>query len=247
MKKDILEDIIKQSIKEDLDNMSIPKMDDVWINIENHIQNDNKSKKNNINRKGASIVAVLIVSVFIGTGFMNKGQANFRRVLNIITKTSQDKIDIDLDYKNNETLKESENVVNEGFKQKPMSIEEAIKQADFAVKVPTYIPQGYKIKEVFLDDYKESKLAIDMTYTNNEGNKYIQLNEESIIGDSVQSISLNKEKSDIKQITDNGFKYNVITHDNGTVTIIWDMFQVKYTLRGENEEEMIKVALSIGK
>jgi hypothetical protein len=239
-KKDILDEIITVSINKEIDNIDLPPMDDIWQNIETHIKSEKRNNSFKINNKIASILVVLTVCSYLALGLNNSGEANFKRVLNFITKKSGKEVNIDLNYKKNDPIKESNNSLIEHS----LSLEEAKERADFIVKYPTYIPKEYSFEKATLSEYDGKGLYLKVIYSSNDNRKII-IEEEGIPKEYAQGINLNEENSQIKQINKNGFIYNIIEKNNNRVTVIWDMFEVKYTIRGENKDELIKLALSI--
>ncbi|MCT4509036.1 MAG: DUF4367 domain-containing protein [Tepidibacter sp.] len=241
MKKDILEEIIKENIKEDIDKIDVPNMDYVWNNIENKIQNETKERDSYFNKKIACIIAILVLSSYISIGFHNQSQANFRRILNFIYKENDESIDVSLDYKNPEEDMREKNI------NKPsetiLKFNDIQNKTDFIVKKPSHIPMGYRLEKCLGYEDEEEILYIKLVYENE--NDSIEIKQEPVRGDYAHSIKMNPKYGEVKQFVENGLKYNVIKIKDNKFKIIWDMFETKYTAIGSSEKELKNLVISI--
>ncbi|MEJ8554632.1 DUF4367 domain-containing protein [Tepidibacter sp. Z1-5] len=241
MKKDILEEIIKENIKEDIDKIDVPNMDDVWNNIENKIQNEGKKRDSHFNKKISCIIAIVVLSGYISIGFQNQSQANFRRVLNFIYKENDESIDVSLDYKNPDEDMREENINKPS--EKVLELKDIQNKTDFIIKEPSYIPKGYGLDKCLGYEYEDEILYIKLIYTNE--NDCIEIKQEPVRGDYAHSIKMNPKYGKVDQFIENGFKYNVIKIKDNKFKIIWDMFETKYTAIGSSDEELKNLVISI--
>ncbi|WP_427340854.1 DUF4367 domain-containing protein [Caloranaerobacter sp. DY30410] len=242
--REIFDQIIEESIKEDIDNIEVPKGDDVWNNISTHIKEKNKSSRIQSNKKIVGILAVLVLSGFILLHPNNEGYAKIPRILGVFSKLAGEKLNIYVNYNDSDSksLKSQQDVDSE-IRRYKLTLEEAKIETDFSIKTPGYIPNEYEIKEVTLTKYKDRVINLVIKYTDN--NNWFSLQQEKIRNNSSEGIEVNSKNSEYKKVNRNGVQYNIIESSQGRVLIIWDMFEVKYTLIGSNKDELLKIAYSI--
>lgn len=241
MKKDILEEIIKKNIEEDIDKIDVPNMDNVWNNIENKMQNEGKRRDSHFNKKIACIIAIIVLSSYINIGFHNQSQANFKRILNFIYKENDESIDVTLDYKNPDEDMREKNINKSS--EKLLEFKEIQDKTNFIIKEPSYIPKGYRLEKCLGYEYEDEILYIKLIYANE--NDSIEIKQEPVRGDYAHSIKMNPKYVEVHQFIENGFKYNVIKIKDNEFKIIWDMFETKYTATGSNEEKLKNLVISI--
>ncbi|QZY54908.1 DUF4367 domain-containing protein [Crassaminicella profunda] len=252
MKKNhLFEECIDQSIGENMDSIEVPNMDDVWMNIEHHIE---KPQKTYISRKRKlGIVAAIIMFALIHTTINHEGYANYFRCLNFFTQsTSNEMVDIHVDNKTPTENRDIENfashikTLENGVSEYTLSIDMAKDISSFMIRQPDYIPDGYNMENVTLQQFEDEILNVKIMYTSKDGS--FMLLQEPISGEYAVSLKINDEQGMVIEKIVKGYKYNIIKYNNGLIEIIWDMNEVKFTLQGTlSEEQFLKIATSVSR
>jgi len=241
-KMDDFDMLIQESIIEEINSIVVPDMEDIWDNINEDIVNINKQKRFNFNKRITSIVASILILTVILTN-VDSGHAYYRKILNFFSKTIGTSNDIKLNYSNNTRTTPG---IDEDIKidLETLPIEEAIPKASFKIITPTYIPKGYVVENVKLTQFGDKTLMAEIIYSNHNDD-LIKIIQEPVVGDYSHSLQVDSNESTIRQETFDNIEYNIIEFKNGEAMVIWDMLQIKYTIVGINEKELINIALSI--
>ncbi|MBU5677248.1 DUF4367 domain-containing protein [Alkaliphilus sp. MSJ-5] len=245
---DDLDLIIQEAISEEIESIVVPDMEDVWDNINTDIKNIDKENKENkekyfhFNKRTASTVAAILILTTILVN-MDDGYAYYRKILNFFSQTVGANKDIKLNYnKNTRTTPGIDEEAQVNLKTLP--IEEAIYKSSFKIITPAYTPEGYIIEKVELTQFLDKTLMAELIYSKNDSD-IIKMIQEPVIGDYSHTLQVDSNESTITQKKTNNIDYNIIEFKSGEVMIIWDMFEIKYTIVGLDKKELMKVALSI--
>lgn len=230
---DKLDNLIKQSFDNDK-SYEVPELDDVWDNIEEHI--DNKNKKNKMIKRligiAASIIIMSIGSIFI---LENEGYASYMRTLKIFVGL-EDKSSINMNNKAPDEMDVSMEEI--------VSIDKIEEFTRFPVKQIEYIPKDYKYNKSYISKLKSRIISVQSIYISSE--EVFTFTQEPIDKITSESIKINPDIGKVYKKSINGYQYNIIDYNNGELEIIWDISEVKYILKGSlDKEEMMKIALSI--
>lgn len=239
-KQNKFDETMKEIIQEEINSIDVPDLQDVWNNIDENINKKDNVKTAFLNKKIASVIAsLLIIGVIYST--TDEGHASYRKFLSFITNTIENTIDIGLkqNTKPNPDIDEGWELVTEN-----LSVEEAVQQATFDIRIPTYMPTGYSLSEIVLMQFGGETLNAELLYIS-EYSELIKLIQEPIIGDYAQTIQADSEKNRISQINKNGIDYNIIEANDGEVIVVWEVHGIKYTTIGFQKEEILNLIFSI--
>lgn len=242
---DMLDKAIKEALKNKMENIIPPNMDDVWLNIENHILRQKMQRR----KKAAGFTAAVIIIVsFMGIGYMNQGYASYFRSLNFLTTSTATLAHIQVQNKTPgdlaQTLEDSNPSQMNALQEIELPYETAQEIANFQVMAPSYIPNGFVLDKVLLIQLGKKTINLRLLYTN--GDDILEILQEPIQGEYAMSMNLNPEYATISEHLEGGHKYHIIRFTNGFTEMIWDMDEVKYTLKGNvHEEEALKIAVSL--
>lgn len=242
---DDLDLIIQEAISEEIESIVVPDMEDVWDNINTDIENidkENKEKHVHFNKRTASTVAAILILTTILVN-IDDGYAYYRKILNFFSQTIGANKDIKLNYnKNTRTTPgiDEETQIN----LETLPIEEAIHKSSFKIITPAYTPEGYIIEKVELTQFLDKTLMAELIYSKNDSD-IIKIIQEPVIGDYSHTLQVDSNESTITQKKINNIDYNIIEFKNREIMIIWDMFEIKYTIVGLDKKELMEVALSI--
>ncbi|WP_435789601.1 DUF4367 domain-containing protein, partial [Clostridium sp.] len=103
--------------------------------------------------------------------------------------------------------------------EKLVTIDEAKKEVPFKLLVPTYIPDGYKLKTVKLVKAMGDSFSVKQIYTNSTG-KIIRINQNTISENGAETISMSSNLWTEDIIIDN-LKINFATDDKNFKTMLW--------------------------
>jgi hypothetical protein len=248
-KQSLFDDMIHKVIEEQMREIDVPDMDDIWLNIEEHIEE--KNKRFTFRKKIIGIVVSVLLFACVGIGVNNEGYANYFRTLKIFSKTNEnqttivqmdnktpgeDREDIDTDIE----VKQYAN----GMTEYVLPVARVKDIASFPFKEPAYLPEGYNIEEVTLNQLENKTMKISIVYASK--NTSFRLTQEPIKGEYALGLKINADQGTIKEKIIKGYRYNVIEYNNGFIEVIWDIDEIKYILEGElAEEEFLKIAASI--
>ncbi|NLP26526.1 MAG: DUF4367 domain-containing protein [Clostridiales bacterium] len=73
----------------------------------------------------------------------------------------------------------------------------------------------------------------------------IELVEIPVKREYTKNIGVNQEKAKVETVSNNGLEYTVILYNNNRVTVLWNIYDMEYSLRGSDKEEMLKIAFSL--
>lgn len=235
-----LDQLLKEAVQENIDSIEVPYLDDVWSNIEDNINKKDNGRIAILNKRVASVIAAVLALVVIYST-TDEGYAYYRRFLSFVTNTIENKIDIGSKQNTPPNPKIDENLV---LTTESLSIKDAIQQATFDIRIPTYEPIGYSIDEIILTHFGGETLRAEILYIS-EDSKLIKLEQEPIIGDYAQTIQIDPDRTKVSNINENGINYNLIEASDGEVMVVWDFFGTKFTAIGFDKEEILNLIFSI--
>ncbi|MDF2547757.1 MAG: hypothetical protein K0R93_2655 [Anaerosolibacter sp.] len=233
--QDMLDKAIKEALKDSVESIIVPDMNDVWIYIEHHIL---QQKMKRLKKAAGFAAAVIILLSFMGIGYMNQGYASYFRSLKFLTTSTATLTHIQVQNKTPgelaQTLEDSNPSQMNDLQEIELPYETALEIANFQVMLPSYIPNGFVLDKVLLIQLGKKTINLRLLYTN--GDDILEILQEPIQG----------EYATISEHLEGGHKYHIIRFTNGFTEMIWDMDEVKYTLKGNvHEEEALKIALSL--
>lgn len=236
MNEDILDKLIKQAVKEKVDSIEVPPMNDVFKNI---MRMQKKRKRETFLKRMVLVVSSSFIVMFIAIlGISDEGYTRFTRTLRTFF-TAENGV-LNLDNKVEEDFSR-----NEGKKNLVISnINELKKISTFPVKELNYLPTGYELKGIEIKTTNEEVCKIEMIFSDEIN--YLFFTQMAIIDQYTNAISIKEDNARLSQEEIKGVTYNIIEYNNGEAKVIWDKNEVLYNLIGVfDKQEMMKIIESI--
>lgn len=163
----------------------------------------------------------------------------------MISEITGGKIEINIDSVNNTRDNSWVSIDNNGVPTTiSLDIDEAKKKSSFQLVLPSYLPADFELKEVELEQLGNKTLSAKISYSNND-KTLIELVEIPVKREYTKNIGVNQEKAKVETVSNNGLEYTVILYNNNRVTVLWNIYDMEYSLRGSDKEEMLKIAFSL--
>ncbi len=236
MNEDILDKLIKQAVKEKMDSIEVPPMNDVFKNI----MRTQKRRKREIFLKRMVLVvsSSFIVMLIVILGISDEGYTRFTRTLRTFF-TAENGV-LNLDNKVEEEFSRNESKKN----LVTSNINELKKISTFPVKELNYLPTGYGLKEIEIKTTNEEVCKVEMIFA--DGTNFLFFTQMTITDQYTSAISIKEDNTRLSQEEIEGVTYNIIEYNNGEVKIIWDKNEVLYNLIGAfDRQEMMKIIENI--
>lgn len=245
-----LEQLLKETLKEEGEKINLPPAEDVWQEIAQGLSSRILDRKRNLRRKIIAAAVILAVSAGgFSTVFPQKVTAFGKKLMQVVTSVTGDTVTI------NTTMREESETKSEQSAPPPtedsskpirpqiVSLEEARRISPFPFRTPRYLPSGFQLKQVRI--VKSEVTAIIMLEYGRDKNE-LSIHQENIIGEMAASDNVRAGEAKLKEIDINGNKGTMFEFNNGLVDIIFLNDGIRYQLSGYlNSDEMIKVAKSL--
>ncbi len=236
MNEDIIDRLIKRAVKEKMDSIEVPPMNDVFKNI---MKIQKKRKRETFLKRMALVVSSSFIVMFVAIlGISDEGYTRFTRTLRTFFTTENGVLNLD-------NKVEEDFSRNEGKKNLVTSnINELKKISTFPVKELNYLPTGYGLKEIEIKTINEEVCKIEMIFS--DGTDFLFFTQMTITDQYTSAISIKEDNTRLSQEEIEGVTYNIIEYNNGEVKIIWDKNEVLYNLIGAfDRQEMMKIIENI--
>lgn len=244
--KDQFDKLIEEVIAEEIDEIKVPDGQYIWDNIKKNldVSGENKIKKYNYKKVSGLIIAFVTISALL-IWSPTELNASYIRILKRISEITGGKIEINIDSVNNTRDNSWVSIDNNGVPTTiSLDIDEAKKKSSFQLVLPSYLPADFELKEVELEQLGNKTLSAKISYSNND-KTLIELVEIPVKREYTKNIGVNQEKAKVETVSNNGFEYTVILYNNNRVTVLWNIYDMEYSLRGSDKEEMLKIAFSL--
>ncbi|WP_028306325.1 DUF4367 domain-containing protein [Desulfitibacter alkalitolerans] len=247
--EDSLDYLIKEEIQNYAKSIEVSDIDQAWKDFEKNMLGRKKRVKNL--SKFAVIAAILILILFssIFVSFNNQAVANFWFLEKI--KTTIDEItSISITTSKQEQPESQDkniedNTVTVTIEKKLLSLEEASQLVSYPIVLPTYIPSGYSLNGVYLDNPESKTTSIELQYSTPGIEEKLIINQ--IPTNNSTGFSHNFRGTDVqeKTVLINNNEATLLTFNN-RLQLIWQYKTFLYIITGAiNEDEIIKMAESI--
>jgi len=243
--KDPLDKLIEEVISEEINEIEIPDGQQIWDRIEKGLNSPNKNKIKEYNYKKVSSLIIALITLSLFSHWKSKEiNASYISLLKIISKMTGGKIEINIDSIRNSREKSRISIHDEVPSTVSLDMNTAEEQCSFQLAFPTYLPSGFEFKEVELEQLGNETLSAKIIYSNIDHSTF-ELVETPIKEEYSKNIGVNQESAKVETVNHNGFEYTVIEYKNNQILILWNIYDIEYTLRGNNKEEALKIAFSI--
>lgn len=181
---DSLDLLVKQALESKIEEIEVPAMDDVWDEIEKHLDKKyhrlevflyiNKHKKVFIGTVAAIVIGIII---FIPS----EGDSKFTRILNYATQLKENIVSIDFDNKieTMDNIKTNDDLSMQILEQE-LTLAQLKEYPNLAIKIPKYIPDSYSFKKGVIKESNNRFMLAEITYVSSEG-KTLLLKQEPIV------------------------------------------------------------------
>lgn len=225
-----------------LSNITVPDLDDVWVNINNHISK--KPSKKRVPDKLTAVGAAAAIFICIGLVGYNEGYANYFKVMRFFTFFSEDITDIQLGNNLPAIGSGSSASEDDAPLEFVMPLERVKEVSSFYIAIPAYVPEGFRLGDAIIKTFNKKTIEATIQYA--QGDRLISLVQNPLIGEHSMNIKLNKGEGEVIEEAIKGIKYVVMRFKDGDIKVIWEKNEIKYTLMGDLDlEEMLRIASSI--
>lgn len=126
-----------------------------------------------------------------------------------------------------------------------VTLEEVKEQVPFPLKVPTYLPEGFKLLKVTYQKQSPQTAEVVMRYKGPE-EKYFTLTQFNFIGELGTGYAYDREDTAIRDVMIGPYRAKMAEHKSGFVRLMWIDGHLKLELQGKlTAEEAIRIATSI--
>jgi len=126
-----------------------------------------------------------------------------------------------------------------------VTLEKAREQAPFPLKIPGYLPEGYRLEKVIYQKQSTYTVQVEMEYKE-PGGKYFTLTQFNFIGEMGTGYVYDREDTTIKDVPIGPCRAKLAEHKSGFVHLMWVDGQTGLNLDGRlSAQEAIKIAASM--
>ncbi|MEW6424647.1 MAG: DUF4367 domain-containing protein [Bacillota bacterium] len=126
-----------------------------------------------------------------------------------------------------------------------VTLEKAREQAPFPLKIPGYLPEGYRLEKVLYQKQSAYTAQVEMEYKG-PGGKYFTLTQFNFTGELGTGYVYDREDTTIKDVPIGPCRAKLAEHKSGFVHLMWIDGQTGLNLDGRlSAREAIKIAASL--
>ncbi|WP_347488139.1 DUF4367 domain-containing protein [Desulfoscipio sp. XC116] len=126
-----------------------------------------------------------------------------------------------------------------------MSLEEAQEKVPFKILLPLYLPVGFSLDEVTLEEVHDPSYIVTLYYKNSKGES-LSIYEENIIGEAGRGYMYDKDDTMIEEVSINGSTATLANLKDKYVRLFWLKQSISIEIFGQTtKEKAIKVAESL--
>ena len=123
-----------------------------------------------------------------------------------------------------------------------MPLEEAQAKVPFKILLPLYLPDGFSLDKVTLEEVHDPSYIVTLYYKNSKG-EMLSICEENIIGEAGRGYMYDKDDTMTEEISINGFTATLVNLKDKYVRLFWLNQSISIEIFGQiNKEGAIKVA-----
>lgn len=246
-----LDELIKQAIEEEYSNVPAPPKgkEQTWNEISAKIPRE----KTQSSRKSVfPLVSAVFALLIVGTTIFNTSSLTafeWMKEFFVYQDGSTAKFQSGSRPPDNSEMgppSSKEFVVLDGKSEtKTVSHSEAKDLADFSIRIPTYLPEGYSEKEARVNCFNDTCESVTLIYKNSD-EKLLKIDQQYFQG-AYGSGSTISNVVETKEVKVNGTKaVLIITSHENLKFLKWSTYSMEVSMDGYlTEEEMIKVAESL--
>ncbi|MGB9904903.1 MAG: DUF4367 domain-containing protein [Desulfotomaculales bacterium] len=126
-----------------------------------------------------------------------------------------------------------------------VTLEQAREQAPFPLKIPGYLPEGYRLEKVLYQKQSAYTVQVEMEYKGPK-EEYFTLTQFNFTGELGTGYVYDREDTIIKDVPIGPFRAKLAEHKSGFVHLMWIDGQTGLNLDGRiSAREAIKIAASL--
>ncbi|WP_054949092.1 DUF4367 domain-containing protein [Numidum massiliense] len=223
----------------------LPK-EEAWQNIIDALEQQEapKERRKPFRRfwKPLGIVVAAASLLFIVFMLPQTGSA-FNWFKNLVLKPEGDGVSLFTSFGSDESDEDIE-IVGESEEVRTKSLERAKKMTSFQIRLPQYMPDGYKLHEIMLDVIPGVK-SDSVTLYYRKGKNTLEIRQE-YSGEGAGTYYFNGSKTKSKIVRIHSEKGALVEQENGAVNLVWLANKVSFDMSGYLPPmEMIRIAESL--
>lgn len=249
MKKIDLDQLIDESISEEVDSIPPPLLSssEAWERLQQ--QRNQKTKRISPNMKALIYAASIALIIFTATFSVPQNSSAFSKFTEYFYQIQDSVVQIFIgtgviDERNSDYPSTGIDQQLQEMLIKNMSLEDARNETSFLIKVPSYVPIGYSLVDVTVFYFEgEQSNNIYLNYSSDESR--FTLNIKEIEDQFGFGSTFSEAGSEIEDILINGHPASLITYDTGKKRLVWTTSIYFLSLEGEiSREDIIAIAES---
>jgi len=123
-----------------------------------------------------------------------------------------------------------------------MPLEEAQAKVPFKILLPLYLPDGFSLDKVTLEEVHDPSYMVTLYYKNSKG-EMLSICEENIIGETGRGYMYDKDDTMIEKVSINGFTATLVNLKDKYIRLFWLNQSISIEILGQiNKEDAIEVA-----
>lgn len=257
-KKDKYDELIKQALRDEMDEIQVPDFDPMWQKIQGELSTIEEERNKEIRKskrrtmRFAVMAASFIICVTVALTYTTqKGSASYASFMEFVSSVFNGTTHLKGDTVRHVEEESDDPLSHEDMNPSQYELNAQKEEAEMLskqVQQPSYLPAGYQLDHKMLKsspgaDGGKRLLGAEFIYTNSNGDQ-IKYTQSILPNGSSQDLSVNKESGIQKKEVD-GYEYTVISPPNNPILIImWSKGDFSFILRGNDEKELLKMANS---
>jgi len=123
-----------------------------------------------------------------------------------------------------------------------MSLEEAQAKVPFKIQLPLYLPAGFSLDEVTLEEVHDPSYIVTLYYKNSKG-EMLSIYEENIIGETGRGYMYDKDDTRIEEVSINDSTATLANLKDKYVRLFWLKQSISIEIFGQiTKQDAIKIA-----
>jgi len=127
-----------------------------------------------------------------------------------------------------------------------MSLEEAQAKVPFKILLPNYLPDGYSLDHVTLEEVHDPSYIVTLYYKN-PNDEILSISQENIVGESGRGYMYDKDDTTVEEISIDGSLATLANLKDKYVRLFWLRQSISIEIFGQiSKQDAIKIAENLG-
>lgn len=238
MMEHLNDNTIKKIVKNIVDEIDVPPAEDLWPEVLKKVRKDRRINQIVRLRPAIAIILMITVSITFFITNMEPVSAFTYKFINSIEE-----------FTNNTFKIQKKTNQYDAFNIDDSRLSDAQKDINFDLMLPSYIPKGFTLTQVNVQNKFEKKEVVSLLFVDqNDPDKQrcFEITEQSFPINTDSTMSMPIENTKVEHIWIDSIEAVLIIYDKDYSKLVWDIKNLSFSIDGEiSKKEIVEIAKSM--